>query len=73
MTAYEYLKSLHDICKFQTREGAKTGYASNGELRRWLKNKVLMVNHHKVEENEIMDYPIYQVSLFTKDKKITLM
>lgn len=70
--AIDYLKSLHEICRFQTREGAKIGIASNGELLRWLKNQVLSINGQKVKFDEMIDYPIFEVSLFTKDKKITL-
>lgn len=63
---------LHDVCMFQTREGACVGKASNSELRRWIKNGVLSLNDFKVAENEIIDYPIYKVTMFTKNKKITL-
>lgn len=73
MTPFEYLKNLHETCVFQTREGAKTGVASNGELRRWLKNQVLSINGFKITENEVIDYPILRVTLFTKLKTITIL
>lgn len=72
MTGYEYLKQLHEVCQFQTREGQKTGIASNSELRRWLRNGVLVVNGRKVGENEAMSYPISSAWLFPK-KRVTLL
>lgn len=72
MTPHQYLKSLHEVCQFQTREGPKIGLASNGELLRWIKNQALSINGFKVSEDEILDYPIFEVTLFTKKNKITL-
>ena len=61
------------MCQFQSREGSRIGPTSNSELRRWIKNGVLYVNGVKVDENELMDYPIFHVTLFTKLKTITLL
>jgi hypothetical protein len=59
---------------FQTREGLKTGTASNGELKRWIKNSVLSINGFKITDpDELIDYPIFRVTLFTKQKMVTLM
>lgn len=44
MTAWEFLRDLHIVCKFQTREGKKVGVASNSELKRWIQNKALIIN-----------------------------
>lgn len=72
MTPHQYLKSLHEVCQFQTREGAKIGLASNGELLRWIKNQALAINGIKVTADEVLDYPIFEVTLFTKQNKITI-
>jgi hypothetical protein len=72
MNALEFLKSLHEVCHFQTREGKKTGRASNSELRRFIENKALVVNGEKVEWNEPMDFPMISVVLFPKHP-ITLL
>lgn len=73
MTPYDYLKSLNEVCHFQTREGKLSGPVSNSEFRRWLKNQVLSINGFKIAEDEIIDYPIFRVTLFTKKKIITIM
>lgn len=70
-TAWGFLIDLHKVCKFQTREGAKVGPASNSELKRWLQNKAMIVNGEPVQWNELMDFPIISVVLFPK-KPITL-
>lgn len=44
MNAFEYLRNLHEVCQFQTREGSKVGKASNSELRRWINNGALVIN-----------------------------
>lgn len=72
-TTFEYLKKLHEMCQFQTREGLCSGTASNGELKRWIKNKVLIINGIAVDDpDELIDYPIFRVWLFPK-KRVTLM
>jgi hypothetical protein len=72
MNALEFLKALHEVCHFQTREGKKVGRASNNELRRWIENKALVVNGEKVEWHEIMDFQMISVVLFPKHP-ITLL
>lgn len=72
MNAFEYLKTLHEVCQFQTREGAKIGLASNSELRRWLRNGVLVMNGRKVGEQDALPYPITSVYLFPKHR-VTLL
>lgn len=67
MTALDFLKSLHAVCHFQTREGKRAGRASNSELRRWIQNKAFVVNGEKVDWDEPMDFPINSVVLFPKN------
>jgi hypothetical protein len=50
MTAWEFLRSLHEVCCFQTKEGKKVGKASYGELKRWIQNKALIIKI--AEEND---------------------
>ena len=73
LTAFEYLKNLHEVCQFQSREGGRTGPASNGELKRWIKNHVLIINGFRVSDpDELIDYPIFHVWLFPKHR-VTLL
>ena len=73
MTAFEFLKDLHSVCHFQTREGAKVGRASNAELKRWIINKAFRLNAETVEVHEEMDFDMFTVTLFTGSAKITLL
>lgn len=72
-TGLSYLLSLHEVCVFQTREGARVGPASNSEMRRWLKNSVLRINGKVIGWDEVIDYPIHSVTLFSKANKVTLL
>ena len=67
MTAFDFLKMLHDDwCTFQTREGAKVGKASYGELRRWMLNGAVVINGHRVKPMDIVEFPIESMVLFPK-------
>ena len=72
-TGLSYLLSLHEVCVFQTREGSRVGPASNSEMRRWLKNSVLRINGKVIAWDEVIDYPIHSVTLFSKANKVTLL
>lgn len=72
-TGLSYMLSLHEVCVFQTREGARVGPASNSEMRRWLKNGVLRINGKTIAWDEVIDYPIQSVTLFSKKNKVTLL
>lgn len=68
MTGIEYLRSLHEVCYFQTREKG-TGLASNSELGRWLKDKALRINGQPVGPMEQIPAPITSVVLFPKSNQ----
>jgi hypothetical protein len=72
MVPLEYLKQLHEVCQFQTREGQKVGKASNGELKRWIINGALRINGERVKLDDVMDYPIMSVVLFPNNR-VTLL
>jgi len=69
-TGYEwFLKLSKHHCHFQTTEGKGAGVASNSELRRWIENKVVLVNHFPLEIDEPMDFQIFSVVLFPNNSK----
>jgi len=72
MTAWEFLRELHSVCKFQTREGKKVGLASGSELKRWIQNGAFEINCEKVTPTEQIDFPMFSVVLFPKNR-ITLL
>lgn len=72
MNAWMFLRSLHEVCSFQTREGTKVGKASSSELKRWIQNKALIINGETIAWDELMDFPIFSVVLFPKNP-VTLL
>lgn len=72
LTAWGFLRNLHEVCSFQTREGKKTGKASSSELKRWIQNKALLINGEPVTPDEVLDFPMFSVVLFPKNP-VTLL
>lgn len=66
MKALDFLKELHAVCHFQTREGAKRGEASGSELRRWFNNKAVVVNGAPVAWDTELQFPLQSFVLFPK-------
>ena len=64
MKALAFLLSLHEVCSFQTKEGAKVGRASNSELKRWLQNRAVQINGEPVAWDEPIDFIVNSVVLF---------
>jgi hypothetical protein len=71
MTALEFLKSLHESCCFQTRQGAKVGKASNRELVRWCEQGAVVINGEKVKPTQEIRFPVTEMVLFP-NKPVTL-
>jgi hypothetical protein len=67
MNAWMFLRNLHEVCHFQSREGKKVGKASTSELKRWIQNGALVINNEKVTVDEEIDFPITSVVLFPKN------
>lgn len=68
MTAWQFLLDLNKVCHFQTREGKKVGQVSNSEIRRWIENKAVLFNGETVMWNEEIDFPIFSLVLFPRNK-----
>ena len=69
MTGLQYLLSLHEVCKFQTKEGEKVGWASNSELRRWLRSGVVHVNGKPLGVDDQLPEEVVSVVLFPNNSK----
>lgn len=67
-TAWNFLKELHSVMHFQSREGAKRDKASSSELKRWIQNKAFIINGETVTPEELIDFPVFSVVLFPKNK-----
>lgn len=66
MTALDFLKELHGVCHFQTREGRKVGRASNKELERWFANRAVILDGKAVPRGHPMDFPVQSLVIFPK-------
>lgn len=66
MRAFEFLFLLHTTCFFQSRE--RDGVATKSELRRWLRNKAVIINGIAVSEFEELTR-ITSMILFPKSKQ----
>lgn len=73
MNGFGLLRNLHEVCGFQTREGAKVGKASSSELKRWLQNKAVIINGEVLDWNEEIDFPVFSLVLFPKSRRVTLV
>lgn len=62
MNAWMFLRELHKVCHFMSRE--KQGEATNSELKRWLQNGAVVCNGEKLQWDEPMDFPIHSFVLF---------
>lgn len=51
----------------------RQGKASNSELQRWLKNKVVRFNGDTLTPTCEVDFPVNKLTLFTKAKRITIL
>ena len=45
--------------------------ASNGEIRRWCKNKAVIINSETVDWDEEVDFPVFSIVFFPKGKRRT--
>ena len=70
MTAWTYLRDLHTVCQFHSRE--RTGLATNSELKRWLQNQSVQMNGKRIKWDEEVTFPITELILFPKKNRITI-
>jgi hypothetical protein len=69
MNCFQYLLGLHEVCQFQSIEGARYGLASKSELRRWFNDKAVRINYEFVKALDELPPHIVDVVLFPKNKK----
>lgn len=68
MTGIQFLRSLHEVCCFQSQERGP-GLASGSELVRWLKSKALHINGQAIAPTEKIPHPVKSVVLFPNSRK----
>jgi len=73
MTALQYILSIHNFGSGLTKTGfwshEQNKIASNSEIRRWIENGSILINHERVTCNEVIDFPLHSVILFPKSDK----
>ena len=65
-TVHQWLCELHKDCHFQTIEGKRVGDASKSELKRWIQQRVVMINYTFPAWDEPMNFPVFSLVLFPK-------
>ena len=72
MTAYEYLMGLprNMLPKDKSLGNVEL---SNSSIRRWLKNKSVIINGIKPDFNEEIKTPVEQLVFFPKGKRVTML
>lgn len=70
MTALKFMISLHQLCKFSSRE--RDGLASNSEIKRWIQNRSVIFNGEHCSWDEEIDFSIDSLVLFPKGRTVTL-
>lgn len=71
MTAWEYLRDLHSVCSFMSKE--RGGKASSSELKRWLQSQAVQLNGRRIKWDEKVDFPVTELILFPKKNKTTIL
>jgi len=67
MTSVDFLSPFH----FASME--TTGMATKSEVRRWIRQGSVLFNGERVDERELINFPIISVVLHPKsEKKVTL-
>jgi len=67
MKAIDFLISIRDALPMSNEKPCTV--ASNSELRRWIKQGVVLFNTERVEIDEEIDFPIFSLVIFPKSKK----
>jgi hypothetical protein len=69
--ALAWLRRLHRVCRFSSRE--RTGEASGSELKRWCQQGAVIVNGGKVAWDENLGFPVKSLVLFPKGNRVTVL
>lgn len=67
-TCFDKMLEWHQIAPFQTKEGSKVGPASNSELRRWFKNKVVQINGKAIAATDPYPSDVWEITFFPRNK-----
>lgn len=67
MTGLQYILGLHELCRFMSTE--RPGVATNGEVRRWLQSRVVLINGEPLDASELVDFPVMSLVLFPRSAK----
>jgi hypothetical protein len=71
MTALEYLLNLRDALPMSSERPCT--YASNSEIRRWIKQGVIMFNTERITFDEKIDFPVFSLVIFPSSKRRTTL
>ena len=69
MNVLTFLNSLRPAIPFSAETPCII--ASNGEIRRWCKNKAVIINNETVSWDELIDFPVFSIVFFPNGKRRT--
>lgn len=67
MNVLTYLNSMRPSLPYSAEKSCTL--VSNAELRRWLQNGSVLINHEKFAWDELIDFPIFSLVFFPKSEK----
>ena len=73
MKVLEYLQQIREALPMSSERPCT--YTSNSELRRWIKQGVILFNTERVEFDEEVDFPVFSLVVFPNSikRKTTLI
>lgn len=71
MTAFDFVKEIRFLPT--STEGQKTERPSNSELKRWFEKGSVSINHKIASRNDIITYPLTELSFFKGSRKETTL
>ena len=69
MNILTYLQQIREALPMSSERPCT--YTSNSELRRWIKQGVILFNTERVEFDEEVDFPVFSLVVFPNSKRKT--
>lgn len=67
MQALEFILSMRPAVPFSIEKHCQE--ATNSEIRRWFKNKAIMINGHTLDWDDDVSFPVTNLVFFPKSSK----
>lgn len=68
-TCLQYLREMHEVCRFMSTDGRTVGPASNSELKRWFDDRKIQINFEIKRHDDPLPPVIKSVVISPKNEK----